>query len=74
MDEDEDDDEEQFGNWSAGRRGMAQEDTSMKKIKTVQGKEGSWTVTDCDADRKGDKWVAHLNSISLRPSRITERC
>ncbi len=39
---------------------MAQEDTSMKKIKNVQGIEGRWTVTDCDADRKGERWALFL--------------
>jgi WD repeat-containing protein 23 len=29
----------------------------MKKIKTVQGEPGRWTVTDCDADRKAEKRV-----------------
>ncbi|ORY23259.1 WD40-repeat-containing domain protein [Naematelia encephala] len=54
-----DDDEADYtwGSWGSGRRGMAEEDTSMKKIKNVQGVEGSWTVTDCDADRKGEKMI-----------------
>ncbi len=39
---------------------LRNEDTSLKKIKTVQGVEGSWTVTDADADRKGEKWVPRL--------------
>ncbi|WVW81244.1 hypothetical protein I302_103235 [Kwoniella bestiolae CBS 10118] len=60
--EDEDDyeteesDDEVFDPW--GRRGRAvSEDSSLKKIKRVQGVEGSWTVTDCDADRKGEKMI-----------------
>ncbi|RXK42673.1 hypothetical protein M231_00228 [Tremella mesenterica] len=55
--DDDDDEEDTWGNWSAGRRGMAVEDTSMKKIKTVQGEEGRWTITDCDADKKGEKMI-----------------
>lgn len=31
------------------------EDSSMKRIKRVQGVEGRWTITDCDADKKGEK-------------------
>jgi WD repeat-containing protein 23 len=58
MDEDEDDGLRAFG--GVRRRGMAQEDTSMKKIKNVQGIEGRWTVTDCDADRKGERWALFL--------------
>jgi WD repeat-containing protein 23 len=34
---------------------MAVEDTSLKKIKNVQGIEGRWTITDCDADKKAEK-------------------
>lgn len=55
MDVDEEEGLRAFG--GLGRRGMAQEDTSMKKIKNVQGVEGRWTVTDCDADRKGERHV-----------------
>jgi len=55
QEEEEDDDDHPWGNWGSGRRGMAQEDTSMKKIKNVQGVDGSWTITDCDADTKGAK-------------------
>lgn len=42
-----------FGN--QGRHATPHEDSSMKKIKTVQGEEGRWTVTDCDADKKAEK-------------------
>ncbi|WVR03078.1 hypothetical protein IAU60_000067 [Kwoniella sp. DSM 27419] len=56
-DEDEDEDEEEMAAWTDARRGIIREDTSLKKIKTVQGVEGSWTVTDCDADRKGEKMI-----------------
>ena len=42
-----------FGN--RGRNAAPREDSSMKKIKTVQGEEGRWTVTDCDADKKAEK-------------------
>lgn len=38
------DDDESFG-----------EDTSMRKIKTVQGVEGRWTVTDAEMSRDGKK-------------------
>ncbi|KAK8844784.1 hypothetical protein IAR55_006634 [Kwoniella newhampshirensis] len=55
-DEDEDDDDA-WGGWSNTRRGMVDDQTSLKKIKTVQGIEGSWTVTDCDADKKGEKMI-----------------
>ncbi|AAW40986.2 hypothetical protein CNBA4920 [Cryptococcus deneoformans B-3501A] len=33
------------------------EDSSMKRIKRVQGVEGRWTITDCDADKKGEKMI-----------------
>jgi hypothetical protein len=33
------------------------EDSSMRKIKTVQGVEGRWTVTDAEMSRDGRKWV-----------------
>ena len=33
----------------------------MKKIKNVQGREGRWTVTDCDADRKGERCIVSLS-------------
>ncbi|WVQ64278.1 uncharacterized protein L199_002440 [Kwoniella botswanensis] len=62
-DEDEDDDdyeteESDDHGYSWGRGGqIVSEDTSLKKIKKVQGVEGSWTVTDCDADRKGEKMI-----------------
>lgn len=29
----------------------------MRKIKTVQGVEGQWTITDADADRKGERMI-----------------
>lgn len=47
--EDEDGYEEQLSGSSAI------EDSSMKRIKRVQGVEGRWTITDCDADKKGEK-------------------
>ena len=53
--DDDADDEVGWGGWSSRRRGMAQEDASLKKIKNVQGVEGRWTITDCDADKKGEK-------------------
>jgi WD repeat-containing protein 23 len=60
-DDDDDDDYEDeddmpwggFGN--RARNAPPHEDSSMKKIKTVQGEEGRWTVTDCDADKKAEK-------------------
>ncbi|WRT63171.1 uncharacterized protein IL334_000074 [Kwoniella shivajii] len=52
-----DDDEDQFQGWARNRGGMLTEDTSLKRIKRVQGVEGSWTVTDCDADKKGEKMI-----------------
>jgi WD repeat-containing protein 23 len=61
-DEDDDDDDYEdeddmpwggFGN--RARNAPPHEDSSMKKIKTVQGEEGRWTVTDCDADKKAEK-------------------
>lgn len=60
-DDDDDDDYEDeddmpwagFGN--RARNATPHEDSSMKKIKTVQGEEGRWTVTDCDADKKAEK-------------------
>jgi len=54
--EDDDDDEDEDEFFMGGyRRPGTSEDTSMKKIKNVRGVEGSWTVTDCDADKKGEK-------------------
>lgn len=53
-DEDEDDGMP-LGNFGMGRSRRTQEDWSMKKIKTVQGVEGQWTVTDCDSDKKAEK-------------------
>jgi WD repeat-containing protein 23 len=57
QDDDDEDDGMPWGNWGSVRSGRAapQEDSSMKKIKTVQGEEGRWTVTDCDADKKAEK-------------------
>jgi WD repeat-containing protein 23 len=40
FEEDEDEDDMAFGAWPAGRRGLAEEETSLKVIKTVQGEEG----------------------------------
>lgn len=54
--DDEDDDVEHYP-WGGGYRrprGMT-EDSSMRKIKNVQGVEGNWTITDCDADKKAEK-------------------
>jgi WD repeat-containing protein 23 len=44
-----------LGNFGSGRGRSVQEDWSMKKIKTVQGVQGQWTVTDCDSDKKAEK-------------------
>lgn len=58
-DDDEDDDDDMpWGHFGNGRRPAPPEDSSLKKIKTVQGEEGRWTVTDCDADKKAEKCVA----------------
>ena len=58
MDDDEDDEDGlPWGTWTTGRSRAPTEDSSLKKIKTVQGQEGRWTVTDCDADKKAEKWV-----------------
>ena len=55
-DEWEDDDEDEDDMYMGGyRRPGTSEDSSLKKIKNVRGVEGSWTVTDCDADKKGEK-------------------
>jgi WD repeat-containing protein 23 len=59
-DDDDDDDYEDEDDipWGFGNRARniaPHEDSSMKKIKTVQGEEGRWTVTDCDADKKAEK-------------------
>lgn len=59
-DEDDDEDDEDFdempwGHMGGGRQRAPTEDSSLKKIKTVQGEEGRWTVTDCDADKKAEK-------------------
>jgi WD repeat-containing protein 23 len=56
-DDDDEDDGMPWGNWGSARsrRVAPQEESSMKKIKTVQGEPGRWTVTDCDADRKAEK-------------------
>ncbi|WVQ82798.1 hypothetical protein IAT38_004930 [Cryptococcus sp. DSM 104549] len=51
---DEDSDDEYYGRHSGP---ALSEDSSMKRIKRVQGMEGRWTVTDCDADRKGQKMI-----------------
>ncbi|WOO85120.1 LEC14B [Vanrija pseudolonga] len=56
--EDSDDDDGWVGGWPGHRRRpTAAEDTSMRKIKTVQGVEGQWTITDADADRKGERMI-----------------
>lgn len=58
MFQEEDDDEDDglpWGNWGTARSRVPSEDSSLKKIKTVQGEEGRWTVTDCDADKKAEK-------------------
>ncbi|GFZ44523.1 hypothetical protein JCM24511_02246 [Saitozyma sp. JCM 24511] len=60
MGEEEDEDEDMdmpWGSWTTGRRGMAREETSLKMIKTVQGEEGRWTVTDADSSRNGDRII-----------------
>lgn len=49
-DEDDWEDEDDYVSGSS-----AIEDSSMKRIKKVQGVEGRWTITDCDADKKGEK-------------------
>ncbi|WWD22662.1 hypothetical protein CI109_107155 [Kwoniella shandongensis] len=57
-DYEDEEDEEDWGDFShSGGRRITAEETSLKKIKTVQGIEGSWTVTDCDADKKGEKMI-----------------
>lgn len=56
--QEEDDDEDDgmpWNNWGQARNRAPTEDSSLKKIKTVQGEEGRWTVTDCDADKKAEK-------------------
>ena len=53
--EDEEDDGMPWNNWGNTRNRVPSEDSSLKKIKTVQGEEGRWTVTDCDADKKAEK-------------------
>lgn len=58
-DEDEDDDVDYLFGRANMRRGAPREDTSLKKIKNVQGVDGRWTITDCDADKKADKCVFH---------------
>ncbi|KAL7421369.1 hypothetical protein Q5752_004254 [Cryptotrichosporon argae] len=50
-------DEDAFGGFTYSRPRYGGEDTSMKKIKTVKGVEGRWTVTDADADRSGEKMI-----------------
>ncbi|WWC67343.1 uncharacterized protein I206_101251 [Kwoniella pini CBS 10737] len=52
-------DSEEEERWGAlgGTHFTSSEDSSLKRIKKVQGVEGSWTVTDCDADKKGDKMI-----------------
>lgn len=54
-DDDDEDDGMPWGNWGTARSRLPSEDSSLKKIKTVQGEEGRWTVTDCDADKKAEK-------------------
>ncbi|WVQ94146.1 hypothetical protein IAU59_001224 [Kwoniella sp. CBS 9459] len=56
-DEDEEEDDAMWMGWGNGRRGYPTEDSSLKSIKTVQGVDGSWTVTDCDVDKKGEKMI-----------------
>ncbi|OXG54142.1 WD-repeat protein 23 [Cryptococcus neoformans] len=51
-DEDDWEDEDDYVSGSS-----AIEDSSMKRIKRVQGVEGRWTITDCDADKKGEKMI-----------------
>ncbi|TXT13148.1 hypothetical protein VHUM_01549 [Vanrija humicola] len=55
--EDDDSDEEMGWGFTGRRRSGLSEDTSMRKIKTVQGVEGQWTITDADADRKGERMI-----------------
>lgn len=54
-DDEDEDDGMPLGNFGSGRGRSVQEDWSMKKIKTVQGVQGQWTVTDCDSDKKAEK-------------------
>lgn len=59
-DEDWTDDEDEPALWPSSasrRRGVRDEDSSMKKIKTVQGEEGRWTITDCDSTRDGSRMI-----------------
>lgn len=67
MDDEDDDDDEDWtdddeylplgGIGQGGTRRVRSEDSSMKKIKTVQGEEGRWTVTDCDSTRDGSRMI-----------------
>ncbi|WWC57559.1 uncharacterized protein I303_100091 [Kwoniella dejecticola CBS 10117] len=52
----ESDEDDMWGRGGGGPRSSS-DDSSLKRIKRVQGVEGSWTVTDCDADKKGDKMI-----------------
>ncbi|OCF34893.1 hypothetical protein I316_03440 [Kwoniella heveanensis BCC8398] len=56
-DEDEDEDDAMWMGWGNGRRGFPSEESSLKSIKTVQGVDGSWTVTDCDVDKRGERMI-----------------
>jgi WD repeat-containing protein 23 len=58
-DEDWTDDDEysSFAYSDGGGRRARGEDSSMKKIKTVQGEEGRWTITDCDSTRDGSRMI-----------------
>lgn len=71
--QEEDDDEDDgmpWGNWGTTRNRVPSEDSSLKKIKTVQGEEGRWTVTDCDADKKAEKSVRIAENANLDVMRL----
>lgn len=56
-DHDTDDDD---GDWRLGGRWQNRgpnQATSMHKIKAVRGHPGRWTITDADADRRGDRMI-----------------
>jgi hypothetical protein len=42
-----------------------EEDSSLRKIKTVQGVEGRWTVTDADLSRDNEWYVLVRNVYHL---------
>lgn len=56
--ESESESDDEYMRWNGAEPAhTVQEDTSMTRIKTVQGVEGQWTITDADVDRAGKRMI-----------------